>query len=162
MLCIGCGAQVPDIAGMVHTYLDTSPGCWVTYGDVMARQYRDPVYRQAYRVTVDAYAVQHPGSPSTQTINAIAAHLIRLYLMLERGFPPVQASMVPTWAMESRVRYFWLEPPTSRGDITVMDVYAARNSDEHTKAVWKWGGSAWDAWEVHHDIVRRWAALILG
>ena len=40
--CIGCGGLVPDTTGPTHEYMESSPGCWQAYGDVLGREYSDP------------------------------------------------------------------------------------------------------------------------
>src|SRR5678816_4348633 len=57
--CIGCGGLVPQMDGPTHRYMDSSPGCWHVYGEVLAREYGDQAFRVAHRLTVDSYAVQH-------------------------------------------------------------------------------------------------------
>lgn len=55
--CMGCGGVFAEIQGPTHRYLESSPGCWAAYGEVLAREYSDPAYFQVHRLTVDAYAV---------------------------------------------------------------------------------------------------------
>ena len=38
--CLGCGAELPVFAGPVHRYMESSPGCWAAYGEVLARDGR--------------------------------------------------------------------------------------------------------------------------
>ena len=64
--------------------MESSPSCWAAYGEVLAREYNDPAFMAAHRLTVDAYAVQHPGRPSPQSIQSVALHLISLCLVLEQ------------------------------------------------------------------------------
>ncbi len=73
--CFSCGALAPDIDGPVHRYMDSSPGCWALFGEVLAREYSDYNYASHHRLTVDAYAVQHPGKPSPPSIGSVAVHL---------------------------------------------------------------------------------------
>lgn len=76
--CFSCGALVKDIDGPVHRYMDSSPGCWATFGEVLAREYSAVNYGLNHRLTVDAYALQHPGKHSPQSIQSIAVHLVSL------------------------------------------------------------------------------------
>jgi hypothetical protein len=69
---------VPDVEGPVHRYLESSPGCWRLYGEVLAREYSDLAFWAAHRLTVDSYAVQHPGRSSPQTIQSVCVHLLSL------------------------------------------------------------------------------------
>jgi len=55
IFCLGCGAQVPDIDGPVHAYMASAPGCWQTYGEVLAAEYSDVTYWPAHQLTVDTY-----------------------------------------------------------------------------------------------------------
>jgi hypothetical protein len=157
--CVGCGALVPDIDGPTHAYLDASPGCWDAYGQVLAREYGEYRYPAIHRVTVDAYAVQHPGVPAMQSraIQSVAVHLISLYLVLERGFPANVATEGMRRALQNRERFHWLAPPASLGEVTVVDVSRAKDLAEHEALVRRWARSAWEAWALHHETVRRWA-----
>jgi len=156
--CAGCGALFPGTGGPTHRYLGASPGCWAVYGEVLAREYGDYVrYAPVHRLTVDAYAAQHPGVPSPQSIRSVAVHLIRLHLQLERGLPHEKANDAML-RISARSRDFpWLDPPASPGGVTVLDVRDAKNTPEHVARVRDWARSVWEAWSSHHDTVRRWA-----
>src|ERR687896_852498 len=123
--CFGCGALVPEIDGPTHPYIGASPGCWAIYGEVLAKEY---AYPPVHRLTVDAYAAQHPGVPGRRSIQSVAVHLISLYLILERGYEPERATAAIREALESRSENFvWLDPPASLGGITVLDVREAED-----------------------------------
>lgn len=92
--CFSCGALVPQTAGPTHRYMESSPGCWSVYGEVLVREYTDALYASLHRLTVDAYAVQHPGRPSPQSIQSVAVHLISLCLILDRGGAPAARARV--------------------------------------------------------------------
>src|SRR5512145_2280867 len=89
--CIGCGARVAEGSGSAHPYIGASPGCWALYGEVLAREYTDPRYGTAHQLTVDAYAAQHPGTPSPQSIQSVTIHLVGLYIVFELGRTSLQA-----------------------------------------------------------------------
>ncbi len=72
---VGCGARVPDIAGPVHRYMESLPGCWAAYGEIIAREYGDIAFATAHSLTVDSYAIQHPGQPSPQSVQSVGLHL---------------------------------------------------------------------------------------
>jgi hypothetical protein len=60
--CPGCGAVVPEVEETdTHTYIGSAPGCWLRYSEMLAREYGDIRYTPAHQLTVDTYAVQHPG-----------------------------------------------------------------------------------------------------
>ncbi len=154
--CIGCGALVPEQSGPTHRYLESSPGCWAIYGEVLAREYSDPAFMAVHRLTVDTYAVQHPGTPSPQSIQSVGIHLLRLCLILERGFTDAAAAKAMPELARHKHSFAWLTPPKSLGDKTVLHVWNTRGATEHTQAVWEWARSAWQAWSPHHEQVKRW------
>ncbi len=160
--CVGCGGQFPEIDGPVHRYMESSPGCWAAFGEVLAREYSDPTYFGVHRLTVDAYAVQHPGSPSRQSIQSVGVHLIRLCLFLEHGLSAENANGAMLKAAKLKHTFVWLEPPVSLGQLTVADVVKARTAQAHKSAVRAWAQSAWDAWLPHHDIIRTWLSARQG
>lgn len=155
--CGGCGALVPEIEGPTHRYLGASPGCWAVYGEVLGKEYSDYRYWRAHRFTVDAYAVQHPGEPSPQTVQSVAVHLISLHLVLEKTRSPEEATKAMQQATTHKQRFTWLEPPASPGEVTVLYVRDAESPEEHVERAGEWARSAWEAWSGHHDTIRRWA-----
>ncbi|BAU43276.1 hypothetical protein O77CONTIG1_03104 [Leptolyngbya sp. O-77] len=154
--CLGCSAMVPFSSGATHEYLLASPGCWAMYGDVLAREYSDAAYASVHRLTVDAYAVQHPGVPSPQSIQSVALHLISLCLVLECGFDMDQATRAMRQHTHRKSDFVWLTPPSHLGDKTVLEVWQAQDAATHIQAVWDWARSAWSAWESHHQQIRQW------
>lgn len=161
--CPGCGGSFPAVDGPIHRYMTSSPGCWAAYGGVLAREYGDQRYWPVHRLTVDAYAVQHPGQPSPQTVQSVAVHLIGLCLVFERRFPLTAPAVVASLKRVADTRtYPWLEPPSSLGELTVADVVTARSPEEHDERVRAWAESAWRAWADHHPRVRSWADRATG
>jgi len=154
--CIGCGGVVPQMDGPTHRYMESSPGCWQVYGQVLAREYSDRAFGALHRLTVDSYAVQHPGRPSPQTIQSVCVHLISLCLVLERGLAAAYATRVMAAATKAKERFHWLTPPTSLGVVTVSDVVGATTPPEHEERVRAWAEAAWSAWAEHHATVRGW------
>ncbi len=158
--CPGCGSSFPDIEGPTHPYLLASPGCWSCYGEVLNREYSDIRYYRLHRLTVDAYAVQHPGEPNPQSIQSVALHLISLYCVLERSVEPTKATSIMQRASKKKGHFFWLNPPDSRGDLTVAAVGSARSPGEHVDFIRSWAESAWNAWSIHHEQVEQWYSSI--
>ena len=154
--CMGCGGSFADIQGPTHRYLESPPGCWAAYGEVLVREYSDPAYFRIHRLTVDAYAVQHPGHPSPQSIQSVAVHLISLCLVLEREVDVQRATRAMQQAVKTKGRFVWLDPPTSLGTVTVADVQSAKNAEEHQKLVRAWADSAWSAWLQYHETIYKW------
>jgi hypothetical protein len=156
--CLGCGAVFPQHDGPTHPYMASSTACWAAFGNVLAREYSDPALLRVHRLSVDAYAVQHPGEPSRQSIQSVGVHLIRLCLFLERGLTPERANDAILAAGKVKHSFTWLEPPTSLGDITVRNVLQTQGAAEHEVMVRNWARSAWSAWTPHHAIVKDWLA----
>lgn len=154
--CLGCGALVPQMTGPTHRYMASAPGCWSVYGEVLAREYSDPPYAARHQLTVDAYAIQHPGQPSRQSIQSVAVHLISLCLILERDLAPPRARQAIQKISRDRVQFAWLTPPATRGAVTVAEVHGAEAVAEHLERVSAWAESAWAAWAMHHATVRQW------
>jgi hypothetical protein len=156
----GCGARVPAFSGPTHAYIGAAPGCWALYGEVLAREYSDYRFGRVHHLTVDAYAVQHPGVPERRSIQSVAVHLVGLYLALERGVDAVELTRARQATADASARFTWLAPPASAGAITVVDVHAVSNddADAHGRVVNEWAASVWQAWSVHHAQVRAWAA----
>ena len=136
--------------------MESSPGCWYVYGQVLTREYADPAYGELHRLTVDSYAVQHPGRPGPQAIQSVCLHLISLCLVLERGASAAYATRVMGVASKTKERFFWLAPPASLGSVTVADVLPATTPSEHAEKVRAWAEAAWSAWAGHHATVRAW------
>ena len=157
LACPSCKGVFPVIEGPVHEYMTSSPGCWAAYGEVLAREYSDPALAEVHRLSVDTYAVQHPGDRSRQAIQSVGLHLVRLCLLLERGLSSSHANDAMLTAARHKDQFTWLERPASFGSITVADVRAASNTESHASAVRAWANDAWQAWARHHPIVRQWA-----
>jgi hypothetical protein len=155
--CPGCGSLFPDTEGPTHCYIESSPGCWAAYGEVLAREYSNPaLFGQVHRLSVDAYAVQHPGQPSPQSIQSVALHLISLCLMVEYGATPQTATTALREGARAKGRYLWLPPPASLGSLTVADVWSAKEATAHRFLVQQWAATVWSAWSVHHSTIRAW------
>lgn len=154
--CPGCGLALPAFDGPVHRYMHSSPACWRAFGEILARGYSSSQYRDVHRLSVDAYAVQHPGDDSRQALQSVGVHLVRLCLFLERGLTPAEANAAMLKAARRKSTYTRLERPASLGSVTVKDVVAAQDVEQHKAAVHAWARSAWNAWSIHHPLVRLW------
>jgi len=152
--CFSCKAEVGNIKGEVHKYMDSSPGCWKLFGDILEKEYSDPSYWKNHRITVDAFAVQHFGKPSSQAIQSVNLHLSSLYLIYEKGFDVKLADKGLTTLAKYKSELFWLEPPDEVGDITVVDILKAKTADEHCELIFEWGKSVWNAWTFHHKTIQ--------
>ena len=155
--CPGCGARFPALEGPVHEYMESSPACWHAFGQVLAREYADPALFSIHRLSVDSYAVQHPGGTSRQAIQSVGVHLARLCLFLERGLTADEANAAMLRVGKIKASMHFLSRPPSLGAITVADVIVAPNVDQHARVVGEWARAAWEAWSEHHETIRTWA-----
>ncbi len=149
--------MVPDTDALTHPYIGASPGCWSIYADVLGREYGEYAYPECHRLTVDAYAAQHPGTMSRQSIQSVAVHLISLHLIIERNIAPADATRLMPAIVQRASGFTWLQPPATIGTITIIDVAATRDLDHHQRMVRNWAESVWAAWHTHHPIIRTWA-----
>ncbi len=123
------------------------------YGHVLAREYASPALMKVHRLTVDAYAAQHPGKPERRTIQSVWVHLAGLYLTLERDLSHDFARSVIGKLTRSSALLDWLEPPDHLGAITVAHVYQASDAEKHSAAIRGWAETVWAAWRQHHEAI---------
>lgn len=157
--CPGCGdihLASLDLRKGRHRYIGASSGCWETFGLVLAREYGEFGYPEVHRLTVDTYAVQHPGVSSPKAIQSAAVHLIALYLSLVKKMPSKNVAAAMQKILAQKTKFNWLDPPSSMGTMTVKDVLVARDQQDHERIVSQWAMSVWEAWLAHHSTVENW------
>jgi len=152
--CFSCGAECPDIDGPAHRYMKSSSGCWSVYGEILAREYNDQNYFSVHHLTVDTFALQHPGETDVQSINSVTIHLLSLYYLLEKRCTESEAQVLKQKAANNKDKFVYLKRPQSLGKITVADVIKATNHNEHQEFVKAWAQSTWEAWSEHHAKIR--------
>ena len=154
--CQGCGSELLPVDGPTHAYMTSSPACWQAFGLVLEREYSSPELLPVHRLTVDAWAVQHPGDGSRRAIQSVGPHLARLMIQLD-GLDDgkANAAMLRFAARKSSLPA--LDPPAAF-TMTVADVVGAVDVNEHRLAVHRWAEAAWADWRHHHGFVRNWVA----
>lgn len=157
--CPGCGGFFAPSTGPVHRYMVSSPACWRAFGALMAAEYADPRLMPVHRLSVDAYAVQHPGGDNRQAIQSVGLHLSRLYMQLHRRLSPAEAHDFMLRAGKRKAELEKVVPPRFF-TITVSDVAQAAGSAKHEELVRAWAEAAWADWAHVHDAIRRWANSI--
>ncbi len=157
--CIGCGAIVFDMEGpgypADHDYMPASPGCFKLYGDLLARvcAQRENYDQAIHNISVDTYAVSHPGKPERRAIQSVNVHLARLFLVLDKNFSTQAATERMTRLIENQKAtngLQWLNPPDLDGTLHITDVAKVRDFAEHAQLVRAWGRSVLDAWKQKH------------
>jgi Family of unknown function (DUF5946) len=145
---------LPENDGPTHAYIGASAACWARYGELLVRELGELRNPDIHRLSVDAYAVQHPGVPERRSIQSVAIHLMGLCMVLERGWPTTAAT-ARLGRLVERARPSWLEPPHPNGTLTVEHPLAAA-SDQHAARVREWAADVWQAWSPHHSQVNAW------
>lgn len=160
--CYGCGALVDNIAGKPHPYIGATQGCWDLYLQILAKEYGDYHYPQpTHRLTVDTYAVQHPGQPDKKPIQSVNVHLMSMYLVLVEGYSGDAATAKIGEMLSGNPVLEWLDPPSPNGSISVVDVLAATDQSTHEIKVREWAEDVWSCWAAKHgkvieELMRRW------
>ena len=152
--CVGCHGRVPVVDGPVHRYMTAAPGCWRAYTELLVGSLPPS---PASGLTVDAYAVTHPGTPGPQSTPSVWTHLLTLCFVLERRWPVDQAIRLRRLGADSFAAWPWLSPPEHMGEVTAIDVanaIAARDGSLADTLTRRWVDGAWAAWRAHHPAVR--------
>ena len=153
--CPGCGGLFAPGDGPVHRHMISSPGCWEAFGQVLAAEYSDLALVPVHRLSVDCYAVQHPGDGSRQAIQSVGLHLARLLLQLVHGLPGEDANEAML-VLARRKSSLPELPRPARFAITVADVAPLAGTPGHADAVERWASRTLDDWSRAHDQIRAW------
>ena len=125
----------------------SSPGCWSAYGELLAREYQDAaLFGAVHRLTVDAYALQHPGDPEDRRARqSVGVHYAALYLALELNTP--HAAIAATMRKLVGRDFVALPPRPATFAMTLADVLSRPEAD-HVAAVGAWAEAALQAWSA--------------
>ena len=155
-VCPGCKVELPTVDGASHPYLTGSPACFAMFNQTLAHEYSDPSLRQTHRMTVDTYAVQHPGSGKTRReIQSVGLHLARLGVQLDQALTPEETNDVMLGLGKHKHTLEYLEPPAEFA-MTVADVAPMAGTLQHVECVRAWASATWDDWAPHHGYIRQW------
>ena len=146
-LCPECGAAAPDGGGA---------GCQKVFEEILAREFGDYRYGRVHRLTVDAYALQHPAQ-YMRSAKSYVAHLTGIRAALEGDPTAATNRAVQQWL--SRPRALTRPdhpPPRQRGALTVVHVHEASGPDQHVHRVRAWAASTWEAWRDYHTMAKDW------
>lgn len=158
--CPGCGEPFAPSDGPVHAYIGASAGCWARYGELLALEYGDTALMRWHRLTVDAYAAQHPGVSGRRSAQSVHVHLCALHLTIERKLEEAQIRRLMQKLADDRV-HDWLDPPDLRTVKGVGAAIAAAGTEGYGAVVQAWAQAVWTAWSPHHERIRREAAAAL-
>lgn len=156
--CAGCGAEFEPFDGPVHDYMHSSPECFAAFNELLAAEYSSEWLRAVHRLTVDTWAVQHPGSDTERrAIQSVGLHLARLFLQLDAPRSPVETNAVMLDFLRYKKSLRYLTPPATFRT-TVADVAPFAGSSSHADEVRRWAESTWQDWSSHHEYIRNWIA----
>lgn len=154
--CVGCGAEFEQVDGPVHEYMHSSPACFAAFNRLLVEEYSSHELKDVHRLTVDTWAVQHPGfKEERRAIQSIGLHLARLFLQLQSPRPPAETNAVMLDFSRHKATLKYLAPPVTFG-VTVADVAPFAGSSSHAEQVRRWAEATWRDWSAHHGYVRQW------
>jgi hypothetical protein len=143
-VCEDCGATVTE----------GKAGCRKLFEAVVAREFGDYRYARNHRLTVDAYALQHP-EPYMRSGKSFAAHLTGMCAAFEYTDTAKINRIVQQWLSSNPAIDKPDSLPEHRGDLTIVFVHAAADAEEHHQRVWEWARSVWEAWSGYHVLARQ-------
>ncbi|MFC1556335.1 DUF5946 family protein [candidate division KSB1 bacterium] len=148
--CPECGAVIPE----------DKESCRDMFDEILAREFSDPGYGQVLRLTLDAYALQHPGS-YMNSFSSHAAHLTGLCIAFEYNGGLERENLLKKW-YDRKPNFLKVSKPSDLGKLTIADILDADTPEEHSARVREWAQDAWNAWSEHHDTVRFWIKEAIG
>jgi hypothetical protein len=163
VVCPGCGAVVPDVPEIRsdHLYVGAAAGCWAAYTELIGREMAEPALLGLHMLAADVYPAQHPGVAGRQSSQSVWVHLVGLCLVLEHDFDVAMSARAKARLAAPDARFDWLEPPSTLGPTTVLDILATDGAEEHARAVRYWAREVWEAWGPHHESIRHRATDLL-
>lgn len=162
--CSDCLATLPklDGEGQAHPYIGASPSCWTIFSNLWNGG-DPPIAPFPYQpLILDAYCVQHHGTPSPQAIQSVAIHAICLYGVLSRGHQPDQTMWIRNrllrdMPLHRHERYTWLTPPEFETCITVADVVKEVTPEGRAEKAQAYIEEVWSLWrKPHGDTLAYW------
>lgn len=154
--CPGCGAALPASDGPTHRYLGASAACWAIYSAMFSGGEPRIAPTPALAQVVDAYAVQHPGTPSDQATQSVAVHLTALYAAFVKQTDLGRLVWVRQRALRAKPghrsligkhgRFQWLTPPDFAGSINVAQIAEAATPQARAELVERYVREVWELW----------------
>jgi len=160
--CFACrGVFDPERGGAVHAYMLSTPGCWAAYGRLLEREYSDPgLFKVSHRLTVDAYALQHPGrADDPRAVQSVWLHAASLWLVLKLGTDHAFATSSLKALVAKTPSSLPKAPPQFA--VTHADILANPIAD-HEARVHHWANATLEDWSELHGDVERLAGKIVG
>lgn len=143
-VCEDCGAAVAE----------GRAGCLKLFEEVIAREFSDYRYGRTHRLTVDAYALQHPDR-YMRSAKSFAAHLTGACAALEHADALALNQSVQRWLSTNPRIDKPAHIPERRGQLNITYIHSAPDAGAHVSRVKEWARDAWEAWAEHHELARR-------
>jgi len=157
--CPECNASIPDIHDVTHPYLPAPAGCWARFNEVLAKEFSQPEYWKAHRLTVDAYCAQHASGDDRRQVQSVVVHLVALYLNFEMRYSNERiAQCMDSLIHQHKHRFPKLNKPQFVDTLNITDVLAAASADEHYALAENWARSVCQAWNNEHDRIAKLAS----
>jgi hypothetical protein len=153
--CPGCCAELPRVSGPTHSYIGASPARWHIFSNLLNAGEPPLAPAPTTALIGDAYAAQHPGTPSDQAIQSVAVHLLVLHGVFARGVAPSSALWVRRRGLREKVkskrgRYRWLDPPSFEGSPNVSYIAAGPDPVSRAERAREYVEDVWSVWEAEH------------
>lgn len=153
--CPGCRADLPKLDGPTHRYIGASPACWAIFANLFNAGEPPLAASPLNGLIGDAYAAQHPGTPSAQAVQSVAVHLLTLYGVFVRGVAPDKTLWIRQRALREkknpkRDRFWWLPPPDFAGSLTVADIVQAPTPPARAEKARDYVEQVWSLWSQPH------------
>lgn len=147
--CEDCGAEV--VGGR--------DACKQLFEQVLVKEYSNYRYGKIHRLTVDCYAMQHPGY--TVSAKSFAAHLAGLCCAMEHNRSAMVYKRINAWLNGPMKVGRPPVRPVEAGALTILHIVDARTPEEHNKRVQEWARSVWESWREYHVFAREWLLLAM-
>ena len=121
---------------------------------IIAKEFSDYRYARVHRLTVDAYALQHP-DPYMVSTKSFAAHLTGIRCAMEYENDPNLLRILQQWLNGKK------QPEKPKllenvGSLTISHVVNAGDGKEHAKWVNEWAENVWNAYAIYYNLAREW------
>ena len=132
-----------------------APACWAIFAALQNAGEPPLAPAPMNALLGDAYAAQHPGTPSPQAIQSVAVHLLTLHGVLADGVGVDRALWLRLETLQERSgprkgRYSWLEPPDFAGPLAIADIVRQPTPQTRSVAVARYVEGVYRAWAAAH------------
>jgi hypothetical protein len=134
--------------------MQSSPGCWRVFGELVAADYSSAARMAFHQLIVDAYAAQHPGQGDRRQVQSVGLHLMTLCLFLEHGVDPALGPSLHRRMIDRPV--FTPLSRTGPGELTVAHVPTGGAVELVRPAAYEWASAVWTTYESARVTVTEW------